>query len=121
MKEQLPRLHELIRLLQQVPYLASRNVYRVAQHFLEMSEERRKKFINSLEETCQETTRCPTCCGWREQSIPCGWCNQSNRDQDIICVVETWHDLCAIRSMSALIERSSGPIPSSGQMAPPNT
>lgn len=96
MKEQLPRLHELIRLLQQVPYLASRNVYRVAQHFLEMPEERRRKFITSLEDTCRETTRCNICCAWREQSIPCGWCNMPQRDQHIICVVETWHDLCAI-------------------------
>ena len=96
MKEQLPRLHELIRLLQQVPYLASRNVYRVAQHFLEMPEDRRKRFITSLEETCRETTKCATCYAWREHSIPCGWCNVTQRDQDIICVVETWHDLCAI-------------------------
>lgn len=33
MKEQLPKLHALIRQLQQVPYLASKNVYRVAHHF----------------------------------------------------------------------------------------
>jgi recombination protein RecR len=96
MKDQLPRLHELIRLLQQVPYLASRNVYRVAQHFLEMPEERRSKFISCLENTCRETTKCDICCAWREQSIACGWCNAPQRDQQIICVVETWHDLCAI-------------------------
>lgn len=96
MNEQLPRLHELIRLLQQVPYLASRNVYRVAQHFLEMPVERRQKFITVLEDTCRETTKCVTCCAWKEKSLACGWCNVAQRDQNMVCVVETWHDLCAI-------------------------
>lgn len=96
MKEQLPHLNELIRSLQQVPYLASRNVYRVAQYFLEMAPERREKFIATLETTCRETVKCSVCCAWKEQNITCAWCSSAQRDQTIICVVETWHDLCAI-------------------------
>lgn len=96
MNEQLPRLQELIRLLQQVPHLASRNVYRVAQHFLEMPEERRRKFIATLEETCRETTKCRICGAWKETNLTCGWCSAPQRDQRMLCVVETWHDLCAI-------------------------
>jgi recombination protein RecR len=96
MKDQLPHLNEFIRLLQQVPYLASRNVYRVAQYFLEMPVERREKFVAALEATCRETVKCNSCYAWKEQNISCSWCHAHQRDQSIVCVVETWHDLCAI-------------------------
>lgn len=96
MKEQLPKLYDLIRQLQQVPYLASKNVYRVAHYFLEMPPARLKQFIIALEAACAATIKCEVCCVWKEQDQPCYWCNSPRRMQDVICVVETWHDLCAI-------------------------
>jgi len=96
MKEQLPKLYELIRHLQQVPYLASKNVYRVAHHFLNMPETQRKQFTQVLEQACQMTVQCGTCCAWKEVEKNCFWCSAARRQQQVVCVVETWHDLCAV-------------------------
>jgi recombination protein RecR len=94
--EQLPSLQNLMKYLQQVPYLASKNLYRVAHHFLEMPHERRVQFIAALQHACEHTRKCDTCCAWREKERDCYWCTSARRNQRIICVVETWHDLCAI-------------------------
>jgi len=96
MKESLPRLHELLRHLQQVPYLASKNVYRVAHHFLDMPEERMRQFLQVLETAWRVTIHCEICNAWRERERPCAWCHAPKRNQALVCVVETWHDLSAI-------------------------
>jgi recombination protein RecR len=94
--EQLPSLQNLLKFLQQVPYLASKNLYRVAHHFLEMNPERRAQFIAAFQHACEQTQKCDTCCSWREKDRACYWCTNARRNQRIICVIETWHDLCAI-------------------------
>lgn len=96
MKEHLPRLHELLRHFQQVPYLASKNVYRVAHHFLDMPEERMRQFIQALERAWQTTIHCEECNGWKERDLACAWCHAPKRNKALVCVVETWHDLMAI-------------------------
>lgn len=94
--EQLPSLQNFLKYLQQVPYLASKNLYRVAHHFLEMPHDRRVQFIAALQYACEQTQQCETCCSWREKERGCYWCTNARRNQRIVCVVETWHDLCAI-------------------------
>ena len=46
----LPSLEKLIRQLQHVPYLASRNVYRVAMHFLQSNEMQIEQFCKAIVE-----------------------------------------------------------------------
>ena len=96
MKEHLPALHELVRHLQQVPYLASKNVYRVAHYFLEMPEERMHQFLKVLEAAWRSTLRCEICNAWKERELACAWCYATKRNRSVVCVVETWHDLVAI-------------------------
>ncbi len=94
--EELPSLQRLIRQLQRLPYLASKNVYRVAQHFLELSESQREDFCRILLDSCNGLCRCPVCWAWSEKSSGCMFCNVSRRDASLLCVVESWHDLQAI-------------------------
>lgn len=96
MRDHLPRLQHLVNYLQQLPYLATKNVYRVAHHLLEMPQDRFKQFIMTLEAAHAHTVKCEQCCAWKEREQPCYWCTSSRRNSTIVCVVETWHDLCAV-------------------------
>lgn len=97
----LPTLQQLLRQLQRVPYLASKNLYRVAQHFLSLRPEELELFCRVLREAQVNLTRCERCCAWRERTAGCLFCDSPKRDHTVICVVETWYDLTAI-------ERSGG-------------
>lgn len=96
MKDNLPALHELLRHLQQVPYLASKNVYRVAYHFLQMPEEKMRLFLQVLESAWRNTIHCDQCNALQERDKGCAWCSSPKRKARLVCVVETWHDLTAI-------------------------
>lgn len=92
----LPTLQQLLRQLQRVPYLSSKNLYRVAHYFLSLPPEQLELFCRSLRETQVNLTRCNRCCSWQERSAGCLFCDAPKRDHSVICVVETWYDLTAI-------------------------
>ncbi len=92
----LPSLEKLIRQLQHVPYLASKNVYRVAMHFLQSGETQIEQFCQAIREAQKNISPCIDCYNWTEGSERCGICTRHNREKGIICVVETWHELVAI-------------------------
>jgi len=96
MLENLPTLAHLLKVLQQVPYLASKNIYRVAAHFLEMEPQQMAQFCATLESAKERLKKCETCFYWQEVSEGCVFCSSSKRDQTIICVVETWQEILAI-------------------------
>ena len=96
MLEELPTLAHLLKVLQQVPYLASKNLYRVAAHFLEMQPQQIAQFCAALEVAKQRLKKCESCFYWQEVSTPCIFCSSSKRDQTIVCVVETWQEILAI-------------------------
>lgn len=96
MVEKLPSLSHLLKILQQVPYLASKNVYRVATHFLEMDESRLTQFCNTLVQARKGLTKCVTCNCWKEHANACVFCSAQDRTHDIICVVESWQELLSI-------------------------
>jgi recombination protein RecR len=96
MLEELPTLAHLLKILQQVPYLASKNLYRVAAHFLEMQPQQIAQFCAALEVAKQRLKKCDICFYWQEQSASCIFCSSSKRDQTIVCVVETWQEIVAI-------------------------
>ena len=96
MIEQVPHLAQLLKLLQQVPYLASKNLYRVATHFLTMNEQQVERFCAMLLQARQHVVQCPICFCWQEKDGNCLFCSAQKRDQTVVCVVETWHELLAI-------------------------
>lgn len=103
MLEELPTLVHLLKVLQQVPYLASKNLYRVAAHFLEMPPQQIAHFCAALEVAKQRLKKCEICFYWQEQSAGCVFCSSSKRDQTIVCVVETWQEILTIEKTKGYI------------------
>jgi recombination protein RecR len=89
-------LKALIKSLQQVPYLASKNIYRVSTYFLELSPEKMEHFCTMLLHAHKNIIHCQICFFWQERGAECHFCSSSKRDQRIVCVVETWQELVAI-------------------------
>ncbi len=95
MNDQLPTLTKLLKQLQQVPYLASKNLYRVAHHFLQMDAQR----LRSLMQPCKRRMRVlksVTSVVLGKKTGRLQFCCSPRRDKALICVVETWYDLYAI-------------------------
>ena len=96
MLEELPTLAHLLKVLQQVPYLASKNLYKVTSHFLDMSSEQMDQFCATLDAAKQKLIQCKECFFWREVAGSCIFCSSAKRDQQIVCVLESWQDIIAI-------------------------
>jgi recombination protein RecR len=103
MLEELPTLAHLLKILQQVPYLASKNLYRVASHFLEMQPQQVAQFCASLEVVKERLTKCEHCFFWQEKSSGCIFCASTKRDSATVCVVETWQEIVAIEKTKGYI------------------
>ena len=91
-----PSLAKLLKTLQQVPYLASKNVYRVTSHFLSMDAQRLEQFCQTLLEAHSQLIYCPTCYCWQEKNNECIFCSATDREKDIVCVVESWQEIMSI-------------------------
>lgn len=92
----LPSLQRLIRQLQYVPYLASKNIYRIAFHFLTSDLKQIDQFCRAILDAKQNVKPCATCFNLTEGTELCSICSSSRRDKGIICIVENWYDLLAI-------------------------
>jgi len=95
---QLPIFQKLIRQLQRVPYLASKNVYRVAMYFLTTDQKAIEQLCATILEAKKAIQPCQHCFNWTEAGNQCSICSSDKRDKSVICVVETWHDLFAIEN-----------------------
>ena len=96
MLRELPTIAQLLKGLQQVPYLASRNLYRVAEYFLEQDPKKVEQFCSLLLQAKSNVLKCSDCFTWQEKERSCFFCSSKKRDQSIVCVVETWQELLAI-------------------------
>jgi len=96
MIDRLPTLVQLIKQLQQVPYVASRHIYRIAHFFLEMDEERLRQFCTTLQAAHAKLVKCTECFVWQERDGSCLFCTNPKRSKKILCIVETWYDLWSI-------------------------
>jgi len=96
MNKGLPHLEKLIRRLQRIPYLASKNIYRVALYFLETRNEDIDLLCEAIINAKKHITKCKMCCNFSESASLCSLCSDKKRDSSHICIVETWHDLMAI-------------------------
>jgi len=96
MQNQLPSLDNLLKTLQQVPYLASKNLYRVASYFLTMEPQKVEQFCKVILAARNNLHKCSVCFSWKEKTADCFLCVSSKKDQSIVCVVETWQELLVI-------------------------
>lgn len=103
MIEQNQSLLSLLKQLQKVPYLASKNLYLVAQYFLEMDELAAEQFCSTIMNLKHTIEKCPLCWTWKEKERDCFYCSSPKRDKGIICVVESWRDLIALEKTGAYL------------------
>ena len=97
MVENISSLRVLLKHLQQVPYLASKDLYRVTNYFLEMSDDSLALFCKAILDAKKNVVSCPSCFAWKEKEEECIFCSlSSRRDRSLICVVETWQEMRAI-------------------------
>lgn len=94
--DHLPSLKLLLRHLQQVPYLASKNLYRVAFYFLDSDENKINQFCNAIITAKKNISKCDECFTLKEKDNNCLFCDSPKREPSIICVIETWQELLAI-------------------------
>lgn len=96
MIDKLPTLVQLIRQLQQMPYLASKNIYRVADFLLALEPQRAQQLCQAILDAKNNIGQCQQCCTWKENKQACMFCASDKRNATIICVVETWQELMSI-------------------------
>jgi recombination protein RecR len=96
----LPTFQKLIRQLQRVPFLASKNVYRVAVHFLMSDSKSIEQFCQTLIEAKDSVKFCKDCFNLTEntQDELCSICMSSKRQREVVCVVESLYDMFAIEN-----------------------
>ena len=92
----MPTLAQLIKTLQQLPYLASKHIYCLATHFLEMDPKKLEHLCAVLLKAKQQVIPCSICYVWKEKERPCSFCDAPKRNQKVVCVVETWQELLTI-------------------------
>ncbi len=105
MIEHSPSILAFLKQLQRVPYLASKNIYVVAQHFLDLDAQGTQKFIEILTDLKRKVEKCTICWTWKEKERDCLFCTSPKRDAKTICVVETWRDLIAIEKTGGYLGR----------------
>lgn len=92
----MPTLAQLIKTLQQVPYLANKNVYRLATYFLQLEPQKLEHLCAILLKAKEMVVQCQICFVWKEKNASCTFCQSEKRDREQVCVVESWQELLAI-------------------------
>lgn len=90
-----PEIDTLIQLFSRVPGLGQRSARRAVLRMLQNPETRMLPLARALTEAARAVKPCIRC-GNLDSASPCAICSDPERDQSVICVVETVADLWAI-------------------------
>ena len=88
-------LARLLQELMKLPGIGIKSAQRIAFHVLKMSPEDQNNLIDSLSLLKEKIRYCSICWNFTDLD-PCNICNDSRRDEDLICVVEEPTTLIAI-------------------------
>ncbi len=93
---QYPRpLGKLINELSKLPGIGGKTAQRLAFHILSLHDAEAQNLAHSILEAKQTMKYCSVCGNLTDQD-PCGICTDTNRRQDVICVVESPKDVMAM-------------------------
>ena len=98
MFNKIPSFKILVHQLKNIPYLASKNLYRVAEYILSMDPAAADLLCQAILEAKKKIKECKICCNFCEPTDICLICSSQKRDHGCICVVETWFDLVKIET-----------------------
>jgi len=95
-----PELERLIHLLAKLPGLGPRSARRAALELLKKREQLLQPLAAAMVEADAKLVTCPVCHNLDVQS-PCGICQDTKREPDLLCVVEDVADLWALERTRA--------------------
>jgi recombination protein RecR len=93
-----PLLEQLIEALRYLPGVGPKTAQRMAFQLLERGRENGKRLAKILEEAMQNIRHCQQCRTFSETEL-CRLCSSTNRDQTLLCVVESPIDMVAVEQM----------------------
>jgi recombination protein RecR len=88
-------VEKLVAMLARLPGIGRKSASRLAFHILKLSKEDAVELAEAIKEVKERVGYCSTCCNISETD-PCRICTDSNRKQDVICVVEEAADAAAM-------------------------
>jgi len=91
-------LAKLISELQKLPSIGPKTAQRIAMHILRMKGDDAKSLGQAISEVQDHIIHC-SICGSITDRDPCYICNDSRRDQKVICVVEETDDVIALEKV----------------------
>lgn len=95
-----PAYDSLLQQLKRLPGLGYRSAERVAMHLLVEQPEAMVELLRAMNAACEAVGRCRICGNMAESEL-CAVCEDENRDNCTICVVEHVPDLIAIERSGA--------------------
>ena len=90
-----PLLDELIEAFRCLPGVGPKSAQRMALHILQYDCIGGRHLSTTLQESIQKIRNCKTCRTLCETEI-CQFCSNPKRDQSLLCIVESPHDIMAI-------------------------
>ena len=95
-----PSLDQLITALKCLPGVGQKSAQRMALHLLERDQDGARQIAASLSNALETVRHCQRCRNFSDVDV-CQICSDDERDQDLLCVVETPADVLAVESSAA--------------------
>ena len=93
-------VNQLIRELSRLPGIGQKTAQRLTFHILKSDQNDVERLARSLMDIKSKTDSC-TICGEITETDPCGICNDSKRDDYLICIVEDAQDIYAFEKTNS--------------------
>ena len=93
-------VNQLIRELSRLPGIGQKTAQRLTFHILKSDQNDVERLARSLMDIKAKTGSC-TICGAITETDPCGICNDSKRDDYLICIVEDAQDIYAFEKTNS--------------------
>jgi len=97
MKSFSPALQDLIDAFKQLPGIGIKSAQRIVFHLLRENENKALFLAESIQKSFDSINECQECRMYTEEKL-CSICTDSDRDRNIMCVVESPADLIAIEN-----------------------
>jgi len=95
-----PSLDEMISALKCMPGVGQKSAQRMALHLLERDQQGAKRIADAITVALDRVRHCSRCRNFSDADL-CTVCEDSSREQNTICVVETPADVLAVESSGA--------------------
>jgi recombination protein RecR len=95
-----PSLDQLITALKCLPGVGQKSAQRMALHLLEHDQDGARQIAASISNALDTVRHCQRCRNFSDVDV-CQICSDEERDQDLLCVVETPADVLAVESSAA--------------------